>query len=142
MHFIWNHLHYSLLLFYPVSFFFYGYFEALIFVFISTLCYFIFSQPTFLNKEQRAMEALKRRQQQVEEQRKKTEVHVQERRSLLFDQTNFVIRLCFQIFQCGWQIQKFQILYFVIQEERQIREKFLREAQYSRGLSFLFSYTN
>ena len=34
----------------------------------------ILSQPTFLTKEQRAMEALKRRQQQVEEQRKKTEV--------------------------------------------------------------------
>ena len=39
-------------------------------------------QPTFLTKEQRAVEALKRRQQQVEEQRKKTEVHVDERRSL------------------------------------------------------------
>ncbi|CAH3131190.1 unnamed protein product [Pocillopora meandrina] len=47
-------------------------------------------KPTFLTKEQRAMEALKRRQQQVEEQRKKTE------------------------------------------GERQMREKFLREAQYSR----------
>ena len=29
-------------------------------------------------------------------------------------------------------------IYFVIQEERQMREKFLREAQYSRGLSFVF----
>ena len=38
--------------------------------------YSILTQPTFLTKEQRAMEALKRRQQQVEEQRKKTEVHV------------------------------------------------------------------
>lgn len=47
-------------------------------------------KPTFLTKEQRALEALKRRQQQVEEQKKKTE------------------------------------------DERQIREKFLREAQYSR----------
>ena len=40
------------------------------------LFYFILMQPTFLTKEQRAMEALKRRQQQVEEQRKKTEVHI------------------------------------------------------------------
>ena len=40
------------------------------------LFYFILIQPTFLTKEQRAMEALKRRQQQVEEQRKKTEVHI------------------------------------------------------------------
>ncbi|XP_073238098.1 probable ATP-dependent RNA helicase DDX23 [Porites lutea] len=32
-------------------------------------------KPTFLTKEQRAMEALKRRQQQVEEQKKKTEEH-------------------------------------------------------------------
>lgn len=31
-------------------------------------------KPTFLTKEQRALEALKRRQQQVEEQKKKTEV--------------------------------------------------------------------
>lgn len=38
----------------------------------------ILSQPTFLTKEQRAMEALKRRQQQVEEQRKKTEVFKKE----------------------------------------------------------------
>ena len=28
---------------------------------------------------------------------------------------------------------------FVIQEERQMREKFLREAQYSRGLPFVFA---
>ncbi|KAL9965997.1 hypothetical protein ACROYT_G024002 [Oculina patagonica] len=40
-------------------------------------------KPTFLTKEQRAMEALKRRQQQVEEQRKKTEEERQMREKFL-----------------------------------------------------------
>lgn len=132
MHFICKHLNYNLQ-FCAVTCFFHSYFETLFLVFI-----LIFSHSQhFWLKNKEPWRHWREDNNKLKSRGKRLRYKKEGVYSLI--RLRPVLSSCFQILQCGWQIQIFQIICFVIQEERQMREKFLREAQYSRGLYFVFA---